>query len=115
MPTALPLFAAIAAERSAARRAAHAAAIARWEECIPADLSDWRLDLDPAGDAFVLYRCNPRLATLPHRSFYAALADARRIAAYYELLPVAELERIYARRLAFRPPWHRRDGRLCRG
>lgn len=63
----------------------------------------------------MLYRRAPDLATLPQTSFSAALDDAWRIAAYYELLPRAELERFYAGRLAFLPPWHRRAGRLARG
>ena len=48
----------------------------------------------------MLYRRAPDLATLPQTSFSAALDDAWRIAAYYELLPRAELERFYAGRLA---------------
>ena len=110
-----PLLYALARQRREARAAAHAEAVARWEGRIPAALTGWHVDLDPAGGSFVLYRRNPNLATLPNRSFYAALADAWRIAAYYELLPVAELERFYARRVAFRPPWHRCEGRLTRG
>lgn len=110
-----PLLYALARQRGAARGAAHAEAVQRWEGRVPAALTGWHVDLDPAGGSFVLYRHTPRLATLPNRSFYAALDDAWRIAAYYELLPRAELERFYARRVAFHPPWHRSAGRLTRG
>jgi len=110
--TVLPLFAELMHARSAALRVAEQEAVERWERRIPAALAAWHVDLDPAERRFVLYRRDPNLATLPNRSFYAALDEAWLIAAYYELLPVAELERFYARRLAFLPPWHRNDGRL---
>lgn len=113
--TVLPLFAELVHTRVAARQLAHQETIERWERRIPAALAAWHVDYDPAERRFVLYRRDPNLATLPNRSFYAALDEAWRTAAYYELLPVAELERFYARRLAFLPPWHRRDGRLTRG
>ena len=115
MNAAPPLLWEIARSRAEARAAAWQEAVARWEGRIPAALAGWYVDVDPTGKEFVLYRRDPDLATLPHASFSAALADAWRIAAYYELLPLAELERIYAGRLAFLPPWHRREGRLARG
>jgi len=110
-----PLLWEIARSRGDARAAAWQEAAARWEERIPAALAGWHVDLDPTGREFVLYRRAPDLATLAQANFYDALDDAWRIAAYYELLPLAELERLYAGRLAFRPPWHRRAGRLARG
>jgi hypothetical protein len=116
MPNAvLPLYAEMMHARSAALRGTHQDAVDRWEQRIPAALAGWHVDFDPAERCFVLYRRDPNLATLPTHSFYAALSDVWRIAAYYELLPVADLERFYALRLAFLPPWHRCDGRLRRG
>lgn len=115
MPDIPPILAAIADTQREERISKYLRKLEDLESQIPASMRDWSVDLEHTGHQLRLYRRNPNLATLPNRSFYAALDDARLIAAYYELLPPDELEPYYTNRLAFRPPWHTKDGKLCNG